>query len=185
MIPHPGSQATEGPTGTLPTKGRSWDFLVLLTVPLVLAIDQITKQLIRINLNLGESWPATGFIRLTHGLNSGSAFGFFPNQTLILIIASIVAIGFLVYFYRIHALTSPLLRLAIGLQLGGALGNLVDRLRVGAVVDFIDVGRWPIFNVADSSIMIGTALLVGVLVLTRKEEEPASEPEPGPSSDSP
>ena len=185
MIQHSDSPATEGPTGTLPTKGRSWDFLVLLTVPLVLAIDQITKQLIRVNLNLGESWPATGFVRLTHGLNSGSAFGFFPNQTLILIIASIVAIGFLVYFYRTHALTSPLLRLAIGLQLGGALGNLVDRLRTGAVVDFVDIGRWPIFNVADSSIVVGMTLLVGVLVLTGKDKQPSSEPNPGPSSDSP
>lgn len=185
MTQHPDSQATKGPTGTLPPRRRSWDFLVLLTVPLVLAIDQITKQLVRANLNLGESWPATGFVRLTHGTNTGTAFGLFPNQTLVLIVASVIAIGFLIYFYRTHALPMPLLRFAIGLQLGGALGNLIDRLRTGAVVDFIDVGRWPIFNVADSSIVVGMALLVGTLILTSKDKEPSSEPEPGPSSDSP
>lgn len=185
MIQNPDSQSTKGPAETLPTKRRSWDFLLLLIVPLVLAIDQITKQLIRANLNLGESWPATGLVRLTHGTNSGAAFGFFPNQTLILIVASVIAIGFLVYFYRTHARPMPLLRFAISLQLGGALGNLVDRLRTGAVVDFIDVGRWPTFNLADSSIIIGMALLIGVLVLTDKKEPQSSEPGSGSSSDSP
>ena len=184
MIQQTDSKAAKGPAGTLPGK-RRWDFLLILTVPFVLATDQITKQLVRANLDLGESWPATGFVRLTHGLNTGTAFGFFPNQTLVLILASVIAIGFLIYFYRTHALPMPLLRFAIGLQLGGALGNLVDRLRTGAVVDFIDVGRWPIFNIADSSIVVGMALLIGVLALTGKDKESSSEPKPGPSSDSP
>ena len=138
----------------------------LLLAPAVFAVDQLTKLFVRNNFELGESWPATGFLRLTYGTNTGTAFGLFPNQTLVLILASIVAIGFLVYFYRAHALNQPLLRTAIGMQLGGALGNLVDRLRTGAVVDFIDVGPWPIFNIADSCIVVGMIVLVSVLVLS-------------------
>ena len=75
----------------------------------------------------------------------------FPNQTTLLIVVSLVAIGFLFYFYRAHAMPSLVLRFAIGLQLGGAFGNLIDRVLNGEVVDFIDVGPWPIFNLADSS----------------------------------
>ena len=133
----------------------------------------------RSNFELGESWPATGFFRLTYGTNTGTAFGLFPDQTLALILASFVAIGFLVYFYRAHGLNRPLLRAAIGMQLGGALGNLIDRLTTGAVVDFIDVGPWPIFNVADSCIVVGMIVLVSVLVLAERDErrKRAAEPE--------
>ena len=142
----------------------------LLLAPAAFAVDQLTKLLVRNNFELGESWPATGFLRLTYGTNTGTAFGLFPNQTLVLILASFVAIGFLVYFYRAHAPNKPLLRAAIGMQLGGALGNLVDRLWAGAVVDFIDVGPWPIFNVADSCIVVGMIVLVSVLVLAGRDE---------------
>ncbi len=150
------------------------DRVLLLTVPAVLAIDQLTKYLVRTNLRVGESWPGEGIFRITHGLNTGTAFGLFPNQTLLLIIASFIAIGFLFYFYRTHALPSRLLRLAIGLQLGGAFGNLLDRLRTGAVVDFIGLGWWPIFNLADSSIVIGMSLLVAIMVLSGKEVQQPS-----------
>jgi len=95
------------------------------------------------------------------------AFGLFQNQTLILIILSVVAIGFIYYFYRIHVLPSRLLRVAMGLLLGGALGNLFDRVRAGEVVDFIAVGWWPMFNLADSAIVIGIALLIGIVFFAR------------------
>lgn len=136
------------------------DGLLLLTIVAVLVVDQASKFLIDRWLPLYDSWPEQGFIRLTHSLNSGTAFGLFPNHTMVLIVASFLAIGFLFYFYRTHALPMRLLRFGIGLQLGGALGNLTDRLRSGSVVDFIDVGPWPIFNLADSSIVIGIALVV-------------------------
>jgi signal peptidase II len=168
---------------------RSWhkDPLLILTIPAILAVDQLTKFVVTQNLGLGQSWPAEGFFRFTYGLNTGTAFGLLPNQTTLLIIASFVAIGFLVYFYRSHAMPSRLLRLAIGLQLGGAFGNLIDRLRSGAVVDFIDVGPWPIFNIADSSIVVGMAILITVLILgdiKQKETPPDStEAEPSGSQD--
>ena len=177
----PESQASVTPSSA-PAKERQWwypDWLLLLTAPAVFAADQLTKYLVRQNLELHESWPEEGLIRLTHGTNTGSAFGLFPNQTFLLIVASVVAIGFLVYFYRTHAMPRRLLRFAIGLQLGGAFGNLIDRLRAGEVVDFIDVGWWPIFNVADSSIVVGMALLVGVLVLGDVRSAPDSDPEAG------
>ncbi len=139
--------------------------LLIFTILGVLALDQLTKYLIRSYLELGESWPAEGFVRLTHGTNSGTAFGLFPNQTFILILASLIAIGFLYYFYRSQAGPRALLRFTIGLQLGGAFGNLIDRVRDGAVVDFIDIGPWPIFNVADSSIVVGISLLVWTMLI--------------------
>ena len=141
------------------------DRILLLTIPAVFVADQVTKFAIKGTLRLGESWPAEGLIRITHGSNTGTAFGLLPNQTVFLIFASIVAIGFLVYFYRAYALPSPLLRLAIGMQLGGAFGNLFDRVAFGAVTDFIDVGWWPIFNIADSSICVGMATLIIVMLL--------------------
>ena len=165
MFETPSTASPEQPTAEASSR-VSWyrDRVLLLTVPAVLSIDQLTKFLVRANLRVGESWPSEGLFRLTHGTNTGSAFGLFPNQTLILIVASVLAMGFLVYFYRAHALPRPLLRFAIALQLGGALGNLIDRLNAGAVVDFIDVGWWPIFNLADSSIVVGLVILCGVLL---------------------
>ncbi len=134
--------------------------------------DQLSKLFIKTNFQLGQSWPHEGFLRLTYATNTGTAFGLLRNQTMFLILASIIAVGFLVYFYRTHAVVRPVLRLSIGLQLGGAFGNLIDRLTEGAVVDFIDVGWWPIFNIADSSIVVGmTILIVTLLFFDRTPED--------------
>ena len=154
------------------------DRFLPVTAAAVIAVDQATKYLVKANLDLHESWPSEGVIRLTHGTNTGTAFGLFPNQTATLIVFSLFAIGFLYYFYRTQALPSGLLMLAIGLQLGGAFGNLIDRIRAGAVVDFIDVGWWPVFNLADSSIVVGIALLMSVVVL-RKSPQPERAPDVG------
>ena len=150
----------------------SWlrDRLFLLTVAAVLLVDQLSKLLVRANLRLHESWPEEGIFRLTYGTNTGTAFGLFPDQSILLIVTSVLAIGFIVFFYRSHAMPSRLLKASIGLLLGGAMGNLIDRIRAGAVVDFIDVGWWPVFNLADSSIVIGIALLVAVTVLNTEGE---------------
>ena len=133
--------------------------------------DQLSKLFIKTNFQLGQSWPHEGFLRLTYVTNTGTAFGLLRNQTMFLILASIIAVGFLVYFYRTHAVVRPVLRLSIGLQLGGAFGNLIDRLTEGAVVDFIDVGWWPIFNIADSSIVVGMTILIVTLLLFDRTPE--------------
>ena len=152
----------------------SWyaDRVLLGAIVAALGADQFTKYLVRTNMALGESWPAEGLFRLTYGTNSGSAFGLLPNQTVALIVASVIAIGFLAYFYRTQVRPTSILRLSIGLQLGGALGNLIDRVREGSVVDFIDVGPWPIFNLADSSIVVGMAVLIWVLAFGETAPRP-------------
>ena len=163
---------------------KYFDWILILTVGTVLAADQISKQIVESTLQIGESWPREGLFRLTHGTNTGSAFGLFPNQTVILTIASVLAIGFIFYYYKTHDRPRNLIRLAIGLQLGGALGNLIDRLTVGAVTDFIDVGRWPIFNLADSSIVVGMILLVSLLTFGEtKSKSSDAPPTPPPLAD--
>ena len=87
------------------------------------------------------------------------------------VVLSFGAIAFLIYFYRSYALSNPFLRLAIALLLGGAIGNLIDRIRLGAVIDFVDVGPWPIFNIADSAITVGIAIIVIFSFITSWQEE--------------
>lgn len=161
---------------------REW--IVVATAVIALAADQISKYLVRENMAIGESWPAQGFFRLTHGTNTGSAFGLFQDQTVILTIASVFAIGFIIYFYRSHSDRAWITKLTIGLLLGGAVGNLIDRVIAGRVTDFIDVGPWPIFNLADSSITVGITLLIASLVLTGGRTEDPPTPEGGESTDS-
>ena len=169
----PDSQSGSGPTSLFRDK------ILLGTVIGAFVLDQVSKRIITAWLELGESWPSEGFFRITYGTNSGTAFGLFPNHTTLLIVVSLVAIGFLFYFYRAHAMPSLVLRFAIGLQLGGAFGNLIDRVLNGKVVDFIDVGPWPIFNLADSSIVVGIFILMAVFLLTKESKE---ERQPAPAS---
>lgn len=151
------------------------DKILLGTVIVTFLIDQASKRIVASTLSLHESWPSGGFFRITYGTNSGTAFGLLPNQTTLLIVASLVAIGFLVYFYRTHAMPSMILRFAIGLQLGGAFGNLIDRVLAGKVIDFIDVGPWPIFNLADSSIVVGIFILMTTFMFTKEKDGEVSD----------
>ena len=137
---------------------------------ITLVTDQLTKYLIRDNMAIGESWPQEGLFRITHGTNTGTAFGLFPDQTLLLTFASVVAIGFIIYFYKAHGGGTWLSGLNVGLLLGGAFGNLIDRVIAGRVTDFIDVGPWPIFNIADSAVVVGITLLIASMVLLEGRE---------------
>jgi len=146
---------------------------------LVLAADQITKQLVLTQLTLGESWnPIPGlkrFFSITHVINRGAAFGLFPDQgSLFAVIAIVVVIAILAY-YRYLPADNWLVRLSLGLQLGGAMGNLADRLRYGYVIDFLDLKIWPVFNLADVSIVTGVGMLAYFLM--REPEPEAEEPE--------
>ena len=155
------------------------DRILRFSILSILVLDQATKYIVKTNLDLYESWPREGLFRVTYGTNSGTAFGLFPNQTTVLIITSLLAIGFIYYFYKSHFLPGRILRLAIGLQLGGAFGNLLDRIRLGSVIDFIDIGWWPIFNIADSSIVTGIGLLILVVLfkLDDADQETSSKKE--------
>ena len=153
---------------------RHWKMVAIAVA--ALGADQLTKFLIRSNMRIGESWPEEGFLRLTHGTNTGSAFGLFQDQTLVLTIASVVAIVFVFVFYRSEGGSTWLSWLTSGLILGGAFGNLIDRVVAGKVTDFIDVGPWPIFNIADSSIVVGITVLCASVLLRR--DKTAETPEP-------
>ena len=131
---------------------------ILALVAFVLALDQFTKFAVIQALVLGESWPREGFFRITRAANSGSAFGLFGGQNLVLTIASLGGVGLILWFFR-AAGQRLLLRLSLALLLAGAMGNLVDRVVNGHVTDFIDIGPWYIFNVADSAIVVGVVIL--------------------------
>ncbi len=138
----------------------------------ILGLDQLSKSLVRSHIPLGASWaPFKGierFFSFTHVTNRGIAFGLLPEWGDCFLYLGIVVV-FLMLFYQ-HRLkeTSPFLYLCFGMQLGGALGNLLDRICYGYVTDFLDFKFWPVFNVADSAITIGTLLLI--LYFLRKKE---------------
>ena len=167
----------------LPLAGwLSWhrDPVLIAAIGIVFSLDQITKAVVRHSLLLNESVPREGVVRITHISNEGSAFGLFPDQTLFLILGSFVGIAILLLVYCNYSLPSLPLRLALGMQLGGAVGNLVDRLRMGKVTDFIDLGFWPVFNIADSSIVIGLVILAGLFLFAGKEKAiPSDDVYPG------
>ena len=146
----------------------------------VLALDQWSKSVAATRLSLGQPVRILGdFLRLTLVHNSGAAFGLFPGSRLPFILISVLAIAVVLYLFARDAYRSLLNRLLLGCILGGALGNLVDRVRWGQVVDFIDVGwatvRWPVFNVADSAVTLGVILLAWNLARSgRTGSDPAS-----------
>ena len=140
------------------------DFDLLQLAGIFFLLDQLSKFLVRAYLPFGHSYPDRGFFRFTHAENTGSAFGIFQGHNTPLIFVSFVGIFVLAMIYQSQPRPTNLLRLSLGLQIGGALGNLADRFRLGAVTDFIDVGAWPIFNLADASIISGLALLGWILL---------------------
>ena len=153
---------------------RDWTLLQLAA--LALALDQLTKFVVRQTLEWHYSWPAYGFFRFTHVQNTGSAFGLFQGNNIPLLIVSLVGVAVLAYIYRTQERPGLLMRISIALMMGGALGNLVDRIWQGHVTDFIDIGPWPVFNLADSSIVVGLAIMAWVLVMNR-DQAPAVEPD--------
>ena len=125
-----------------------------------LVLDQLTKWIVIETLAVGESWPETGLFRFTHAWNTGTAFSLFQGQGDILTWVSLGAVGVLTWIYRSLESRSWVLKVAFGMQFGGAIGNIIDRIRLGHVTDFLDVGWWPVFNIADSSIVVGIGLMV-------------------------
>jgi signal peptidase II len=147
----------------------------------IIALDQWTKWLVRTNLPFQGTWLPDSlswlspYARIVHWYNSGAAFGSFQNGNRVFtVLAILVIIAILYYYPRVDA-NDWTLRLAMGLQLGGAAGNLVDRLLMGKVTDFISIGNFPVFNIADSSISVGVVvLLLGVWVRERAERKSAA-----------
>ncbi len=162
--------------------------LLLATAALVLIVDQYTKALVVRNLAVNEAWapiPALArFFTISHVTNTGAAFGLFPDRGMLFVLIAVVVIIAIAGYYRFLPTALILVRVSLGLQLGGALGNLFDRLHYGYVVDFIDFKFWPVFNVADASIVVGVLILA--FYLLREEEGKHSRPdgtEAGPPAD--
>jgi signal peptidase II len=156
------------------------ELLILpVTATLILIADQITKYLVATQLEVGQSvdlipWLAPVF-SITHVTNTGVAFGMLQGLGSLFAIAHVVAAVAIILYARRLPPGQRALRLALGLALGGAVGNLIDRIRQGYVVDFFDVNFWPlhdfpVWNVADSSIVIGVALLIGLLMWEERQE---------------
>lgn len=147
---------------------------------LVVVVDQLTKRLAEDRLRDQRSVPVVDdILRLTYVQNRGAAFGLLQDQTTFFVLVGILVIGVIAASYRYLPRSGFMLHLALGLQLGGAVGNLVDRVRQGYVVDFVDFGYranwWPVFNVADSAIVIGVALLaLNALSPTPAADQPTS-----------
>ena len=165
--------------------GRWWRTIVFFLVALGVVIgDLFSKAWIRSNLDVGQSLPETGFFKLTHVQNTGAAFGMFQDHTSILTVVSFIGIVvILIYaFYvsrRIPFLNNGISKSALGAVLGGTIGNLIDRLTLGYVTDFLSVGTFAKFNVADASITTGVIIFGGSLIyLYVKEHKERESPAP-------
>jgi len=149
--------------------------IFLLPATIIVSLDQFTKFWIKQNIELGGSIPATGFFRLTHVQNTGASFGIFPEHTVVLAITSAVMalvvlwLGLFMNSY-FDFLRSRLSLVALGLMLGGIIGNFIDRAFIGYVTDFLKMGAWPDYNVADASAVVGSIILAVVLLRSALNE---------------
>lgn len=161
--------------------------IVFLVMALVLLADHLSKLFVEDRMPLNSTWvpfpELESLFRITHVSNTGAAFGLFQSGSLVLSIVAVV-VSVVIILYNLH-LPGHMYwyRLALGLQLGGALGNLLSRMRIGHVTDFIDVGPIPVFNVADMSIVTGTILLGFLMLINEpkmnREEESQELPDKG------
>jgi len=146
----------------------------------IILLDQVTKFLVRTYLPVNGIWAPWDWLmpyaRLFHTQNTGVAFGMFQGANLIFAVLAVIVSAAIIYYFPRVAKSDWTLRVALSMQLAGAVGNLIDRIFVGQVTDFISVGRFAIFNIADSSITIGVIiLLVGVWLQERKAKEKPAE----------
>lgn len=177
-------------SGVIILKQTTRKYLLLFSIAgLIIITDQITKAIVRANLVYGEAWmPWTWlapFARILHVKNMGAAFGLFQSGGTVLgVLAFVVAVVIIYYFPQIPD-NEKLLQVALSMQLGGAVGNLIDRLTIGHVTDFISIGTFPVFNVADANITVGVGvLLLGMWISERKALKAARLPDERVDADS-
>ena len=160
---------------------------MFIIATIIVVIDQITKVLVRRYLPLGEMWNPwewmMPYARLIHINNTGAAFGMFKNGNPIFMTLAVIVSGAIIYYYPRIPANEKLIRFSLSLQLAGALGNLIDRIIFGQVTDFVSVGNFAIFNVADSSITVGVAiLLIAVWWQERNDKKKAAAANPQESA---
>jgi signal peptidase II len=152
-----------------PLGAGTWEWIGLATVAgaAVLA-DQVTKHLVRTQVGLDESVRLVGPLAIHRVQNSGIAFGLFSQATAIVTLATAFAVGWMLVFFGRAGGRHPVLPAALGLLIGGSISNLLDRVRLGHVTDFLDIGWWPAFNLADTFICVGVAILLIALIVSER-----------------
>jgi len=135
---------------------------------IVVILDQVTKHFVRNGIAVGDSRSVLPGVHLVHVRNAGVAFGFFSGGGTLVLVFTLAALALLLGYFAIRP-DKPLLWLPTGLLIGGAIGNLIDRISRGAVTDFIKLPHWPAFNVADMAITFGVLALLWVLEGRRRD----------------
>jgi signal peptidase II len=148
----------------------AFHWLGLLAVAIAgLAADQLTKQIVVTQLALGESVHVVGPLYIRHVDNPGIAFGLFSSWASVVTFVTAGAILWMLFYFAKSGARHPILPVALGLLIGGSLGNLVDRVRIGHVTDFLDLRFWPAFNLADTFIVVGVAALLAALISAERQ----------------
>lgn len=159
-----------------------WQWLSFALVALcVVGADQLTKWLVTSRLALGSSVSIAGPVKISHVQNSGIAFGLFSQATSLVIVLTSAVVLWMIFFFARSGARHPLLPAALGLVVGGSTSNLFDRITNGYVTDFVDLGSWPSFNLADFCIVLGVAVLIFFLIapdryLPRSSVDPRKAP---------
>jgi signal peptidase II len=153
---------------SLAATASQWVGLSLIACAAVLA-DQLTKQLVASQLALEEHVHILGPFSIHHVQNSGIAFGLFASATSVVIVLTTLAVAWMLVYFARSGARHPVLPAAFGLLIGGSVSNLVDRVRLGHVTDFLDLRYWPAFNLADSCIVVGVAVLLLALVAADRD----------------
>ena len=148
-----------------------WAGLVAVALAAVVA-DQVTKHIVTSTLSLDESEHVIGPLSIHHVENSGIAFGLFSSATAVVTVVTAAAVLWMIVYFARSGSRHPVLPAALGLLIGGSLSNLVDRIRLHHVTDFIDLRWWPAFNLADSFIVVGVAILLGAMVAADRSPRP-------------
>ncbi|HOR78558.1 MAG TPA: signal peptidase II [Anaerolineaceae bacterium] len=154
-------------------KTKSNLMLVLIAL-VVIALDQLTKRAVQQNLALGEAllvFPPWDFVRIVHWVNTGAAFGIFQGGNAVLIgLTAAITLAILVYYQTLPE-DHLFQRICLALIVGGSIGNLIDRLTLGYVVDFVAVGRFPVFNLADSCVTVSVILLLISMIIEERKAQ--------------
>ena len=145
-----------------------WIGLATIAVA-ALAADQLTKHVVASRLALDDDVRVLGPLSIHHVQNSGIAFGLFSSATPVVIVLTGLAVAWMLAFFARSGARHPLLPVSLGLVIGGSLSNLIDRVRLGHVTDFLDLRFWPAFNLADSFIVVGVAILLATLVAADRQ----------------
>lgn len=150
-------------------------WLLFIVAGIIVILDQISKAIVRANIPFGGRWMPLDWLapyfRFVHWENTGAAFGMFQDGGFIFAILAVIVAVFIVIYYPQIPEDEPLMRIAMAMQLGGAVGNLIDRLVFGPVTDFISVGNFAVFNIADASITVGVGILILALWLSERKEK--------------